>query len=668
MSHTIVCMATDSGGSTMVCREAGRVTTLEMRENTMGSQSLKKQALNPGAATIMSWLLLANAAAFAASPRVAQAQGLPDPLPGTLSGTYAVNATSGSAVFTGNSTLEGTVTLDMRFLADYLVVGGGGGGGPSSLASPGGGGGGGRVIFDNAFVITTPQTFTIEVGAGGQGGIGGDLTTGTAATSGGQSRFGNVIAAGGGRGGWGGVGATEGNGAAGGSGGGAGRNSSLLTSGGTATGSLGLGSAGGTVTSSASGWGGAGGGGATAAGSAPPGTGSGGGNGGNGGQGYSSAILGTADVFGSGGGGGARGAGTPLVIATNGAGGTNAGSGGGPGGSGVANRGGGGGGGQRTPISPSPGDGIDGGAGGTGIVVVRYQGDPVTGSSGGVAGTGSAAGYTLHEYTQVGQTSLDMSGLNLDQRLAATLFGDLSGTGSLAYAGPGRLTLTGSNSYSGSTAVTAGTLVVNGTLSNTSLVTVGAAGTLGGTGLIAAGVTAAGVVAPGNSIGTLATNDFSLSGTLAVELARFNDGSSILPVSDLVDVTGSVTLTDADLSLGLWAGSGYSAPILGDIFYLIANDGADSISGVFTSLNGSPATLAEGSQFSWNSQQWKITYQANYTGSYESSSFTGGNDAAIIVVPEPTTLAGAVTGFAVLAVFIRRSRRRSHCSASYQFV
>ena len=398
--------------------------------------------------------------------------------------------------------------------------------------------------------------------------------------------------------------------------------------------------------------GGAGGGGATAAGSAAPGTGISFGDGGNGGQGYASTILGVSSVFGSGGGGGARGGNDTTQLAVNGAGGTNAGSGGGPGGSGVANRGGGGGGGQRLSTS-----GNNGGSGGTGIVVVRYQGDPVAGSSGGIAGTGSAAGYTIHSYTSVGSSSLDFSSLNLNQRLSATLSGNLSGTGSLAYAGPGKLTLTGSNSYSGSTSVNAGTLAVNGSLSNTSLVSVGAGGTLGGSGVIAAGVTAAGIIAPGNSIGTLSTNDFLLTGTLANELARFNDGSSISPVSDLVNVTGSVTLDNADLSLALWTGSGYSAPISGDIFYLIANDGADAISGVFAQLNGAPATLTEGSLFSWDSQQWKITYQANYTGSYGSSSFTGGNDAAIIVVPEPATLAGAAAGIALLA---RSIARRSH--------
>lgn len=665
MSHTVLCMVVDQG----VCILLAGLKLLDLKslgELPMNGHRRRQRASRPRRAIFLS---LANAAALVASPGVARAQALPDP----LSGTYAVNATSGSAVLTGNSTLQGTVTLDLRFLAEYLIVGGGGGGGPTSTASPGGGGGGGRVIFDDAFVINTPQTFTIEVGQGGQGGTGGNnTTTGSAATSGGPSRFGDVIAAGGGRGGWGGVGTTAGAGAAGGSGGGAGRNPSIsTTTGGAASGSLGLGNAGGTVFSPASSTlGGAGGGGATAAGADPPGTGSGGGDGGNGGEGFSSEILGTSDVFGSGGGGGARGGGNPLVIAVNGAGGTNAGSGGKPGDSGfsgVANRGGGGGGGQRAPVGASSDSGTDGGAGGSGIVVVRYQGAPVAGSSGGVAGTGSAAGYTVHSYTS-GSTLLDFTGLNLDQRLGATLSGNLSGTGSLSYAGPGRLTLTGTSSYSGSTTVTAGTLVVNGTLSETSLVTVGAAGTLGGSGVIAAGVTAAGVVAPGNSIGTLTTDDFLLSGTLANELARFDNGSSILPVSDLVDVTGTVTLNDADLSLSLWTGSGYSQPTLGDIFYLIANDGIDAISGVFTSLNGVPTTLAEGSEFSWNSQQWKITYQADYTGSYEGSSFTGGNDAAIIVVPEPTALAGAATGISLLGLFVRRFRRRSQRPSPHQIV
>ena len=80
----------------------------------------------------------------------------------------------------------------------------------------------------------------------------------------------------------------------------------------------------------------------------------------------------------------------------------------------------------------------------------------------------------------------------------------LTGTGGLAKQGLGTLNLTGNNTYSGGTAVLAGTLAVNGSVAGN--VAVGAAGTLGGNGTIAGNVVNAGILAPGNSIGTLTVN------------------------------------------------------------------------------------------------------------------------------------------------------------------
>jgi outer membrane autotransporter protein len=80
------------------------------------------------------------------------------------------------------------------------------------------------------------------------------------------------------------------------------------------------------------------------------------------------------------------------------------------------------------------------------------------------------------------------------------------GTSSLGLTktGGGRLSLTGTNTYTGPTSVLGGTLAVNGSI--TSNVTIGVAGTLGGNGTISGSVTNSGAVAPGNSIGTLTVN------------------------------------------------------------------------------------------------------------------------------------------------------------------
>lgn len=84
----------------------------------------------------------------------------------------------------------------------------------------------------------------------------------------------------------------------------------------------------------------------------------------------------------------------------------------------------------------------------------------------------------------------------------STIFaGSIAGTGALVKQGTGTLTLTGANAPGGTT-VNAGLLVVNGSLSGG--VTIGAGGSIGGIGSISGPfVNSSGLLAPGNSIGTL---------------------------------------------------------------------------------------------------------------------------------------------------------------------
>jgi autotransporter-associated beta strand protein len=76
-------------------------------------------------------------------------------------------------------------------------------------------------------------------------------------------------------------------------------------------------------------------------------------------------------------------------------------------------------------------------------------------------------------------------------------------------AGAGTLEITSnSNTYTGNTTVGAGTLVINGNISTSALTTVNSGGTLSGTGTVGkASVAAGGILAPGNSIGTLNFSD-----------------------------------------------------------------------------------------------------------------------------------------------------------------
>jgi fibronectin-binding autotransporter adhesin len=109
-----------------------------------------------------------------------------------------------------------------------------------------------------------------------------------------------------------------------------------------------------------------------------------------------------------------------------------------------------------------------------------------------------------------------------------------------------RMVLSGdtTHAYTGATNVTAGTLVVNGNISTSTLTTVSSGATLGGSGTLGAVTVAAGAtLAPGNSPGTLNTGTLTLADTsiLNFELNPTNTtvGSNI---NDLVSVTGNLTL------------------------------------------------------------------------------------------------------------------------------
>jgi fibronectin-binding autotransporter adhesin len=109
-----------------------------------------------------------------------------------------------------------------------------------------------------------------------------------------------------------------------------------------------------------------------------------------------------------------------------------------------------------------------------------------------------------------GSGGLNLQGGNLTLNASAnsTFAGALSGSGGLTKAGNATLTLSGSSSHTGTITVTNGTLVADGTLSD-STISVGHASTTGGSVLMGSGSVGAttinnnGLISPGNSVGTL---------------------------------------------------------------------------------------------------------------------------------------------------------------------
>ncbi|MDF2601123.1 MAG: Outer rane autotransporter barrel [Methylobacterium brachiatum] len=135
----------------------------------------------------------------------------------------------------------------------------------------------------------------------------------------------------------------------------------------------------------------------------------------------------------------------------------------------------------------------------------------VTGPLGGLTGltnTGAldlgGTALTLTDLAGSASAVLGNGALTVSNSAASTYAGAVLETASptsLTKAGSGTLTLTGLGRFSGPTTVQAGTLSLDGLW--TSSVTVAAAGTLRGIGTVAAPVTVAGALRPGNSPGTL---------------------------------------------------------------------------------------------------------------------------------------------------------------------
>ena len=200
-----------------------------------------------------------------------------------------------------------------------------------------------------------------------------------------------------------------------------------------------------------------------------------------------------------------------------------------------------------------------------------------------------------------------------------TIWSDLAGTGELAKATAGTVTLFGDNTYTGSTTVSDGTLRVNGSV--TSDVTVND-GRLEGAGTIVGDVSQlGGVFSPGNSAGTIIiAGDYtqSLDATLLMELAGEGPGTGF----DLLAVEGRVILRgilDIELTNGF-------VPEAGQAFTVIE---AGSVEGEFREVAG---------DLPGDGLHWGVLYGP------ASVTLMAAQD----VIPEPTTTALLCLGACLL--------------------
>lgn len=184
------------------------------------------------------------------------------------------------------------------------------------------------------------------------------------------------------------------------------------------------------------------------------------------------------------------------------------------------------------------------------------------------------------------------------------------------------MVMSGNNSYNGATTVSAGTLVVNGNISTSSLTTVDNGATLQGNGTVGT-TTVNGVFAPGNSIdtfnviGTLTLNgisNFEIDPTLGVGFDRS---------ADLANVTGAVSYGGILNVLYGGSSSNFTAGMSFNLF-----DATLGFSNSFTTVN--LPSLTGG-----------LTWQDNLS-----------TNGTIMVVPEPS--AALLGGLGLLALLRRR--------------
>ena len=214
--------------------------------------------------------------------------------------------------------------------------------------------------------------------------------------------------------------------------------------------------------------------------------------------------------------------------------------------------------------------------------------------------------------------------------------------------GAGTLSLTNNgHTFTGGTTVSGGKLRVDGTIG---AVTVQDGGTLGGSGTVGAVIVQnGGTLAPGSSPAIFNTAALNLnSGAhLAMEINGVTAGSTY----DRVVTSGAVNLNaDAGTGAILDLTLGY-VPSVGDLFFLIVNGDSGSTLGTFATLPNLDTVFLVSSA---NSQTYEaeVTYFANLG----TNSFTGGNDFAVRIVPEPTSCLLFASGALLLGLRRRRMR------------
>lgn len=228
----------------------------------------------------------------------------------------------------------------------------------------------------------------------------------------------------------------------------------------------------------------------------------------------------------------------------------------------------------------------------------------------------------------------DNGALIFNRSDAVTFAGTISGTGSVAQAGGGTLTLSGTSTYSGATFANAGMLNVTGKIASSS-VKVANGATLSGTGTVGSTtIQSGGALSPGNSIGTLTVN-----GNLTLASGAIYNVEVSATAADRVAVSGTASI-NGNVVASIASGT-YS---FGQRFTLI--NAAGGVSGTFASLTGIPISLK--GQLSYDTNNAYLTLSPNALAPLLSN--PTGNQQKVVSAIDAAVAAGSVPpgGFVAL--------------------
>ncbi len=236
---------------------------------------------------------------------------------------------------------------------------------------------------------------------------------------------------------------------------------------------------------------------------------------------------------------------------------------------------------------------------------------------GSLAGGGASGGNVA-----LGAATLTTGGDNTSTQYD----GVISGSGNVVKTGSGVWKVSGNNTYTGSTTVNAGTMVVNGASASSS-VTIGENGMLKGSGNFAGNVSVAGILSPGDTVGTMTlTGDLSFANGSAI---NFELGT----LKDLIVFTGigQDLISAGPIALNYILGAGFVA---GQSYTLFDWSGSTGFNASGFDVNDLSGTAGG--------------YTAEYSviGSTVAVTFTA--------VPEPSVTILMGLGVAMVAVVTRR--------------